>query len=233
MDKKQLESTFDQQSSSYDTQWLKLSAFRDGLHILVASLLRNLPEEARILCVGAGTGAEVQALSDRFPGWTFVVVEPSAGMVGAARERAERFGYLGRCTFHNGYLETLADARPFHGATCFLVSQFILDKSERAQFFRQIAQRLSVGGILASSDLAADTSSSSYDSLLEVWLRTMAEADLSSERIQQMRDAYERDVAILPPNEVGDLIRSAGFENPVQFYQAGLIHGWYGKRAPG
>ena len=121
----------------------------------------------------------------------------------------------------------------FHGATCFLVSQFFLDRSERAKFFRQISQRLSVGGILASSDLAADTSSLSYGSLLDIWVRTMAEADLSSERIQQMRDAYARDVAILPPNEVGELIGSAGFEQPVQFYQAGLIHGWYGRRVQG
>ena len=90
-----------------------------------------------------------------------------------------------------------------------------------------------VGGILASSDLAADTASSSYDSLLEVWLRTMAQADLSAERIRQMREAYARDVAILPPDEVAALIASAGFEQPVQFYQAGLIHGWYGERMPG
>jgi tRNA (cmo5U34)-methyltransferase len=230
MDYKQLESTFDQQSSSYDAQWQKLSAFREGLHILVASVLRGLPEEARILCVGAGTGAEIHYLSDRFPGWTFVAVEPSAGMVAAARERAEKSGYIGRCTFHNGYLETLPDARLFDGATCFLVSQFILDRAERVRFFRQISRRLSVGGMLASSDLAADTRSSSHASLLEVWLRTMAQADLSSERIQQMRDAYARDVAILPPSEVGALIASAGFEQPVQFYQAGLIHGWYARR---
>jgi tRNA (cmo5U34)-methyltransferase len=233
MDNKQLESTFDQQSSSYDAQWLKLSAFRDGLLILVASLLRGLPEQARLLCVGAGTGAEIHFLADRFPGWTFVAVEPSAGMVRAARERAETFGYIGRCTFHNGYLETLPDARPFDGATCFLVSQFLLDSGDRVEFFRRIARRLCVGGILASSDLAADTASSSYDSLLEVWLRTMAQADLSAERIRQMREAYARDVAILPPDEVAALIASAGFEQPVQFYQAGLIHGWYGERMPG
>jgi len=231
MDKKQLESTFDQQSSSYDSQWQKLSAFREGLHVLVASLFRALPERARILCVGAGTGAEIHYLSDRLPGWTFTAVEPSAGMVSAARERAEKFGYANRCTFYNGYLETLPDQRPFDGATCFLVSQFLLDRGERVNFFRQISQRMSVGGYLASSDLAADTGSVSYDSLLEVWLRTMAQADLSPDRIQQMQEAYARDVAILPPSEVSSLIASGGFEQPVRFYQAGLIHAWYARRA--
>lgn len=230
MDKKQLESTFDQQSSSYDSQWQKLSAFREGLHVLVASLFRSFPEQARILCVGAGTGAEIHYLSDRFPGWTFAAVEPSAGMVSAARERAEKFGYASRCMFHNGYLETLPDQGPFNGATCFLVSQFLVDKGERVQFFRQISKRLSFGGFLASSDLAADTGSANHTSLMEVWLRTMAQADLSADRIQQMKDAYARDVAILPPGEVSSLIASAGFEQPVQLYQAGLIHAWYARR---
>jgi tRNA (cmo5U34)-methyltransferase len=230
MDRTQLEATFDQQSSSYDDQWRRLSAFRESLHILVASLFRDLPEEARILCVGAGTGAEIHYLSERYPGWTFVAVEPSVGMVTAASGRADKFGYLGRCTFHTGYLETLSVDRPFDAATCFLVSQFLLDRNERVAFFRLIADRLGEDGILAASDLAADTSAMSYRTLLEVWLRTMAQAELSLERIQQMTDAYARDVAILPPGEVAALIASAGFDEPVQFYQAGLIHGWYGRR---
>lgn len=231
MDKAQLEATFDQQSSTYDQQWLKLSAFRDGMHLLVASLFGSFPQRAHVLCVGAGTGAEIHYLAERFPGWEFVAVEPSSGMATAGRARAEQFGYGSRCTFHNGYLDSLPDERQFDGATCFLVSQFILDTNERVKFFRQIADRLKAGGVLASSDLAADTSSVGYDSLLDVWLRTMAAAELPPQRVQQMRDAYARDVSILPPRDVEALIGAGGFEPPVRFYQAGLIHGWYAKRS--
>lgn len=232
MNRLQLESTFDQQAGSYDQQWAKLAAFRDGMHLLLASIFSGLPHNARMLCVGAGTGAEIHCLAARFPQWTFVAVEPSAGMVEAARLRAEQNGYLDRCTFHTGYLESLPDLAPFDCATSLLVSQFLLDTKERTDFFHAIAARLKPDGMLATSDLASDTEAPSYASLLAVWLRTLAAADLSPERLQQMREAYDRDVSILPPQRLEALVASAGFQAPVQFFQAGLIHGWYTRRLP-
>lgn len=232
MDRKQLESTFDGQAPTYDQQWTKLGAFRDGLHLLLASLFSGLPRNARMLCVGAGTGAEIHFLADRFAGWTFVAVEPSAGMVAAARQRARQHGYATRCTFHNGYLETLPDSGPFDCASSLLVSQFILQSDERVAFFAAIAERLKPHGLLASSDLASDVKSASYQDLLAVWLRTMAAADIPPERMQQMREAYARDVSILPPRSLEALMVSGGFEPPVQFFQAGLIHAFYARRLP-
>lgn len=230
MNRDQLESTFDQQAGTYDQQWAKLAPFRDGIHLLLASIFARLPRNARMLCVGAGTGAEIQFLAERFPSWTFVAVEPSAGMVEVAKRRAGQSGLADRCTFHTGYLESLPACEPFDCASSLLVSQFMLDAGERADFFRSIAGRLKPGGILATSDLASDTKAPHYASLLEAWLRTMTAADLSADRVQQMRAAYDRDVAILPMRSVEAIIQSGGFEPPVQFYQAGLIHAWYCER---
>lgn len=230
MNRTQLESTFDRQAATYDQQWVKLAAFRDGIHLLIASIFSPLPQDARMLCVGAGTGAEIHFFAERFPAWTFVAVEPSAGMVEAARSRAEQNGYDKRCTFHTGYLESLPDSEPFDCATSLLVSQFLLDAPERTDFFRAIAARLKPGGMLATSDLASDTDSPFYSSLLEVWLRTLSTADVSPERMQQMRAAYDKDVSILPARRVEAIIASGGFQLPVQFYQAGLIHAWYSRR---
>jgi tRNA (cmo5U34)-methyltransferase len=97
MNRTQLESTFDQQAGTYDQQWAKLAAFRDGIGLLMASIFGQLPHHSRMLCVGAGTGAEIHFLAQRFPAWTFVAVEPSAGMVAAAQLRAEQHGYIDRC----------------------------------------------------------------------------------------------------------------------------------------
>lgn len=230
MNRNQLESTFDQQAGTYDQQWAKLAPFRDGIHLLMASIFARLPKNARMLCVGAGTGAEIQFLAERFPAWTFVAVEPSAGMVEVAKMRAEQIGLIDRCTFHTGYLESLPAGEPFDCASSLLVSQFLLDPRERGDFFRSIAGRLTPGGILATSDLASDTEASHYSGLLDVWLRTMTAADLSAERVQKMRAAYSRDVAIRPIRSVEAIIESGGFEPPVQFYQAGLIHAWYCQR---
>jgi tRNA (cmo5U34)-methyltransferase len=230
MDRTQLETTFDQQAGTYDQQWAKLAAFGDAIHLLIGSIFSRLPQDARMLCIGAGTGAEIHFLAQRFPAWKFVAVEPSSGMVKAAQLRAEQNGYSERCTFHTGYLESLDDLGLFDCATSLLVSQFILDSRERADFFRAIAVRLKPNGILATSDLASDTGSPFYASLLEVWMRTMSAADLSQERMQQMRAAYDRDVSILPPEKVEAIIASGGFQRPVQFYQAGLIHAWFTER---
>lgn len=117
MEPAQLEAMFDQQSANYGQQWAKLAAFRDGIHLLMGSLFARLPERARMLCVGAGTGAEIQALASRFPAWTFTAVEPSAGMVAVAQKRARDNGYADRRTFHTGYLETLPSSAPFDCAS--------------------------------------------------------------------------------------------------------------------
>lgn len=122
------------------------------------------------------------------------------------------------------------EGAPFDAATCFLVSQFLVDRAERVRFFAGIAGRLRAGGLLASSDLAADVASPQYEVLLPAWMRMMSAADVSAEAIERIRIAYTRDVAVLPPGEVADIIKAGGFEPPTLFFQAGLIHAWVSRR---
>jgi tRNA (cmo5U34)-methyltransferase len=227
----QLKTLFDKQAPSYDQQWSKLAAFRDGLHLLMGSIFCELPVDSRILCVGAGTGAEMVYLANRFPQWTFTAVEPSGVMLNVCRKHAEEHGFAARCSFHEGYLDSLVPTEPFDAATCLLVSQFILEPQARSNFFRTIAERLKPHAILASSDLASDLKSPAYQNLLRVWFRTMAGADIPPEGLQRMREAYGRDVAVLPASEIEAIIVSGGFESPIQFFQVGLIHAWYSRRA--
>jgi tRNA (cmo5U34)-methyltransferase len=69
--------------------------------------------------------------------------------------------------------------------------------------------------------------------LLPVWLTMMSPTGIDPERLERMRAAYAKDVAILPPKVITSLIESGGFEGPVQFFQAGLIHAWFSRRASG
>jgi tRNA (cmo5U34)-methyltransferase len=226
----EIKTLFDQQASGYDKQWARMSPIRECLHFLVESIFIDLPADARILCVGAGTGAELAHLARRFPLWRFTAVDPSGAMLEVCRKRAETEGYLSRCSFHEGYVESLPAEDVHDGATCFLVSQFILAQEARSEFFRAIASRLRSGAILASSDLAADVSSSDYDALLRAWLITMVSAGVQADVLEKTRAAYAKDVAILPPERVASIIQSAGFESPVRFFQAGLIHAWFSRR---
>jgi tRNA (cmo5U34)-methyltransferase len=229
----ELKAVFDQQASGYDKQWIRMAPINNGLYFLLESVFAELPSEARILCVGVGTGKELIHLANRFPGWRFTAVEPSGAMLDVCRRRVEDVGISSRCHFHEGYLDSLPTEEIHDAATCFLVSQFILEKEARSEFFHQIASRLKPGGILANSDLSAEVGSESYEALLRVWQSVMAPSDASAEGLSRMRAAYAKDVAVLSPAAVASIIKSGGFEAPVQFFQAGLIHAWFAKRTSG
>jgi tRNA (cmo5U34)-methyltransferase len=227
----ELEAVFDQSASGYDQQWAKLAPLRDALHLLMAAVFSELPDDARVLCIGVGTGSELIDLAQRHPQWSFTAVEPSVPMLDVCRRKAEPNGIAARCVFHAGYLDSLPPSDAFDAATALLVSQFILDRSARTDFFREIGERLWAGGVLISADLAADTASPEYERLLEVWWRVMRGADVSPQGLDRMRAAYDRDVAILPPEEVAAIIAAGGFDAPAQFLQTGLIHAWFAQRS--
>ena len=229
----ELKAAFDQQAPGYDKQWAKLAPIRDGLHFLLESVFADLPVDARILCVGAGTGTELAHLARKFPRWSFTAVEPSGAMLDVCRGLAEKEGFVSRCHFHEGYVDSLPADDVYDAATCFLVSQFMVEQEARSEFFCAIANRLKPGGILASSDLASEVGSHDYKSLLLVWTSMMAAAGISPEGLERMQAAWAKDVAILPPSAVASIIKSGGFETPVQFYQAALIHAWFARRASG
>ncbi|WP_076593001.1 class I SAM-dependent methyltransferase [Herminiimonas arsenitoxidans] len=229
MNNEELQAVFNQQAASYDSQWAKLASLRDALNLLIGAVLSNLPTDARILSIGTGTGTEILSLAEKFPEWHFTAVEPSGSMLDVFRRKAEEQGIASRCTFHEGYLNSLPESEAFHAATSLLVSQFILEQDDRIEFFQSIKQRLRPDGYLINSDLSSDIDSYNYQNLLEIWMRMMSGADIGHEKREQMRAAYARDVAILPQEKVGGIIAAGGFEQPTLFYQCGLIHAWVTK----
>lgn len=230
MHRKEIISIFDQQAPNYDKRWERMSPVSDALYFFLEAIFSSLSKKARILCVGAGTGKEIIFLAKCFPDWKFTVVEPSKGMMQVCQRTMEKEGLTSRCVFHDGYLDTLAVNKKHSAATCFFVSQFILEPEVRTAFFRQIAVRLKPKGILVSSDLVADTSSHNYEELLKLWLKVMSNTDVDEAEITKMKKAYENDVAVLPSQSVATIIASGGFEFPIRFYQAGLIQAFFAQR---
>lgn len=230
MRQEEIVALFDEQAGKYDAQWMKTAAIKQCLHVLLDSMFADLPADATVLIVGTGTGAELAHLASRNPAWSFTVVEPAAGMLSLCRERAEREGFANRCHFHAGYIESLPATALHDAATCILVSQFIVDQRARVDLFREIARRLKPGAVLASADLAADVRSTEYAVLLRAWVGMMVAMDFSQEDIDRVRNSYTTDVAVLPATDIAALIVSAGFDTPVQFFQAGLIAAWLFRR---
>lgn len=230
MDKGELKGVFDRMASGYDSKSARIAPIYDGLYFLLEYVLAGLPQDARILCVGVGTGTELLHLARAFPGWRFTAVEPSSAMLEVCGKRIDEAGISARCRLHEGYLESLPAEELHDAATCFLVSQFILDIRARSGFFRQIADRLVPGGILANADLSAAVETDVYDALLALWQRLTTESDDVAE-FERMKVGYAKDVAILPSCEVSSIIESGGFDSPVPFFQAGLLRAWFATRA--
>jgi len=224
---------FDEQNAaSYDDRFAPIAAIRDALHLQIRAILSPLPANANILCVGAGTGAELLPLATHFPGWRFTAVEPSAPMMALCRRRATEHGFADRCLFHPGYLASLPASEPFHAATSLLVSHFITDPAARLDYFRQIAARLHPQGWLVSADLSGDQTTAEPARLQDVWFRLMKFTGQTDEKRAATIAAWRKDVAFLSLPQLEALISTAGFEPPTLFHQALLIRAWFTQRRP-
>lgn len=233
MNQEELRIIFDKQASGYEEQQKKLGPVHDGLYFQLEWIFSDLPQDARIMCVGLGAGVELSYLASRFPSWRFTAVEPSGEMLDLCRQRAEKEGFISRCVFHEGYVESLPDIELHDAATCFMVSQFILDDDARSKFFSAISKRLKFNGILVSADLSSAVGSPEYQALLKVWVSMLHAANVPADAIEKIHSAWEKDVAILPPDDVKSIIKRGSFDSPVQFYQAGFVHAWFSRRSSG
>ena len=175
----------EERASTYDTRAAKVAPLRDALHLLTRLILSELSADARILCVGVGTGLELIYLAQEFPQWQFTAVEPATAMLDTCRQKAEEYGVASRCTWHEGYLDSLPALASFDAATCLLVSHFFMQPEERRKFFSQIASRLGPQGYLVSADLAADMSTSAYQDLREMWTRMLKYAGYPDEDVEK------------------------------------------------
>lgn len=221
-----LTQSFDAHAEAYDGTVEPLRAIKDTLHLLIRSQLSGLPDSARLLVAGAGTGAEVRFLAPLFPRWRFTLVDPSQGMLAVARRHAVAEGFVERCELHVGLVSSLA-TEPFDAATSVLVSHFLTELDDRQAYFAEIARRLKPGGLLFTADLCADPAGPSFGAVMDLWLTLSGMPD---ERKPSFRAAFGKDVAAHGPAEVEAMIARAGFTPPVPVFQAALIRAWVATR---
>lgn len=218
----------EEMAETYDDRFAALSPLKDALHLGLRMALSELPKQARVLCVGAGTGAEVLALAKAYPGWRFTLVEPSAAMLKVARRRCESAGLASQCSFHHGFLESLPASSEFDAATAVLVSQFLVNPEQRRNFFKEIAVRLVPEGLLVNADLSADRNL--RERILQLWFQLIAFNGANSEQLAAYRSNFGKSVAVSHTDEVEALLTSAGFDKPIRFLQALLIQAWVSRR---
>lgn len=216
-------------AQGYDERNRKLAPISECLHFLTTLVLKDLPQNSRVLCVGAGTGAEILSLSQAFPEWTFVALDPSLSMLEVCRERLEKAGVGERCQLVHGYIHDLPGESDFDAVLSFLVGHFVKTE-EKLSFFQSMTDHLKNGGYLVNAEISFDLNSAEFPSMLKNWEAVQTRMGATPESLAALPQQLKEVLAILPPVEIEGLIRQSGIRRPVRFFQALMVCGWYGKK---
>lgn len=212
----------------YDERNSKLFPIANGIHFLLRLILMNLPARARVLSVGAGTGAEILALARVFPDWTFVAVEPSDAMLEVCRARFKEAGILERCELVCGFVQDVPESEKFDAVLSILVAHFVKCE-ERLDFYGNMVKRLLPDGYFVSAEISFDLDSKEFPSMLEHWNAVQTLMGATPESLAILPQALRDTLAVLPPAEVEALMRTSGVPMPVRFFQSLMISAWYGR----
>ncbi|PTW63163.1 tRNA (cmo5U34)-methyltransferase [Breoghania corrubedonensis] len=216
-------------AESYDEKNSKLTPISDNMHFLVRLVLADLPPQARILCVGVGTGAEIVSLAHAQTGWSFVGVDPSAEMLEVCRRRLKQANVLDRCELAHGYIDQAPQGEDFDAVLSMLVAHFIA-RSDRSGFYREIRDRLKPGGYFISTEICVDLDSAEFPAMLKNWERVQTLMGATPDSLQKLPEMLRDTLSVLSPSETRTLLKTAGFDLPVPFFQAFLVRGFFAKK---
>lgn len=193
------------------------------LHRMTDLLLaERMPDDGRVLVLGAGGGLELEHLAAAHAGWEFDGVDPSAEMLRLAAATTQPFA--ARIGLHEGYVDS-APAGAFDAAVCLLTLHF-LPAAERLETLRQLRSRLKPGAPL----VVAQHSFPPQPPARDVWLARYAAyavgPSLAAERVANMIGAIGERLHVLSPEADEALMREAGFGEVSLFYAALTFRGW-------
>jgi tRNA (cmo5U34)-methyltransferase len=222
---------FDEKAAAaYDERNSKSAPIMENLHFLLRLVLKDIPADASILCVGVGTGADILGLAKNFPGWRFTGVEPSAPMLEVCRRRLEANGLASRTDLFEGYLGEMPGEKKFDAVLCLLVTHFLKDDKDRQALFDQMASRLKPAGYLVNAEICYDQSREDYPEILEKWLNLHKHSGATEESLAQMPRIMRETLGVIAPEKTESMMKKSGFAQPIQFFQSILIRGWYARK---
>ena len=185
-----------------------------ALELAGAVLASRLPNAARILVVGAGTGAEILHLAALQPGWRFTALDVSPDMLDVARQRLDEVGLVDRVDFVSSAMQ-LVEGLPTHdGGLAQLVSQFV-PHHEKPAFYAGIARALADTAPLLSLDYRPELAPD--PSVLRHWaLQAGATPEMANVMLSRISDSWY----IPKESDLADLWQAAGLLAESSYVQA-------------
>jgi tRNA (cmo5U34)-methyltransferase len=185
-------------------------------------LAERVPQDGRVLVLGAGGGLELKVLAEAHPDWRFDGVDPSDEML----KRAD--GTLGslasRVRMHLGYIDAAPDG-PFDAATCLLTMHFIA-LEERRRTLQEIQRRLKSGAPLVVAHLSFPQSETERALWLSRYAAFAVISGVEPDKAEIARAKIAAELPILAPAQEEEILREAGFSDVSLFYAGFAFRGW-------
>jgi len=193
------------------------------LHRMTALLLaERVPDDGRVLVLGAGGGLELKAFAEAHPHWTFDGVDPAREMLRLA-ERT--LGPLAsRVRLHPGIIDD-APPGPFDAATCLLTLHF-LPADERRRTAAEIRRRLKPGAPFVAAHASFPQGASERAQWLQRYASFAIAAGAAADQAENARAAVAAHLNLLSPEQDEAVLRDAGFSDVSLFYTAFTWRGW-------
>jgi tRNA (cmo5U34)-methyltransferase len=217
----------DERAQGYDERIRRHIPGYEILHDLSETILAaELPPQASLLVVGAGTGMEILDWAPKHTGWRFVGVDPSEAMVAVARRKLAAASLTDRAQLIAGTVEALPEKESFDAATLLLVLHFLPDQGEKEELLGAIAGRLKPGAPLLFASLFGDPESARYKRLVSLTKSWAIARGMDPQKAEELCDPARKDLHVVPEERIKILLRHAGFIDVQRIYQAFAIGAW-------
>ncbi len=194
-----------------------------SLHRMTAMLMaERMPENGRVLVLGAGGGLELKAFAEMHASWSFDGVDPSLDMLQLARQVTE--GHGDSIRLHEGDI-SMAPEGPFDAATCLLTFHHVpLDR--RLEALRQVRRRLKTNAPFVLAHVSFPQTEPERSLWIDRHVAYGAPEGADPARLENARSAMRERLCILSPDEEEAMLCEAGFSDVALFYAAFSFKGW-------
>jgi len=212
----------------YDSSMRLFFAAYEPMFTMAYSALRSaLRDDANVLIVGAGTGAEIVEFTKRNDSWKLTGVDPSADMLAIARKRVCEYELNDRVTLVQGYTSDLPEEPLYDAATCILVMHFLEDDGAKLSILEDISRRLKPGALLVLVDGFGDTSTPGFGNKFAAWKQFPVAMGMDRDFVEdRAQSILMQRIKFVPENRIFSLLAETGFVHPERFFTSFFYGGW-------
>jgi tRNA (cmo5U34)-methyltransferase len=190
--------------------------------ILEGSLDASLGEAARVVDLGAGTGALAGAILDQIPRARVVLVDIDPHMLAVAAARVAAHGDRAelRCATFDDALGSFGGAG-VGAVVASLALHHVPELDRKRALYARIHDALAPGGVFLSADATVHEAGAEHARVFREWAAGMARAGIAAAEAETLFAQWAGEDRYYPLAVELDLLAAAGFARPDCFWKRG------------